>query len=73
MTIEEFDNVGWTGGMYVLYGDETRAVVTVNFIEKLIGLHTPHVLGLDEDGDEVLDVDWVRCENCEIVANLHVN
>jgi hypothetical protein len=73
MTIEEFDKVGWTGGMYVLHSGTTRAIVTVNFIEKLIGLHSDYVLGTDEDGDEVLDVDWVRCENCEIVANLHVN
>lgn len=63
MTIEEFNNTKWHYGMEAVihseaYGTIQRPIVTVNFDQALIGIET--------DGDDK-QLDWFRCENCEIV------
>lgn len=59
MTIEEFDNKSWGAGSTIGYRGFERAVVSVDFQEKLIAF-APYV-------DEQLT--WVRCENAEIIES----
>ncbi len=63
MTIEEFNNTKFYAGMEVvihskLYGSIQRPIASVNFDQALIGIET-------DNDDEQLD--WFRCENCDIV------
>ena len=36
MTIEEFDSLGWSGRMSMMYKGEQHDIVSVCFVEKLI-------------------------------------
>lgn len=64
MTIKEFDEVRWTGGMEIIHKwehegitkEDVRNVCSVDFIEKLIAFNV--------DNDE--DLHWARCENCTL-------
>ncbi|RYF10504.1 MAG: hypothetical protein EOO42_22525 [Flavobacteriales bacterium] len=58
MTIEKFDNTGFTGGMRVRYDGSEYDLVSVDFQEKLIAI--------DEFG-QGHDATWKRCENVEVV------
>lgn len=61
MTIEEFNKTRFSGNMKVKYKERERDLFSVNFAESLIGL-IEDCLGSD-DGD----VEWVRCENVELI------
>jgi hypothetical protein len=54
----EFDNTSWGAGMICLYNLKERDITSVDFTEHLIGL-------VNKDDDEM--VDWVRCENVELL------
>ncbi len=57
MSITEFDDTGWTPGMFARYTDgKVHPVASCDFEEKLVGL-----LGIV--ADEPDEVSWVRCEN----------
>lgn len=66
MTIEQFNNTGWSAGMTVEYRGRERNVASVNFQEKLIGLESLEEPD-EDDPDEDLPFDWVRCENCRLL------
>ena len=53
MTIDEFNNFGWSGNMACTHDGEVRKIISVDFVEKLIAFET-------EDNDQL---SWVRCEN----------
>jgi len=61
MTIEEFNNTGFSGKMQFTYKGRARDLASVNFEEALIGL-VEDCLGSDEG-----DIEWVRCDNAELV------
>lgn len=61
MNIEEFNKTSFTGNMQCKYKGAVRDIFSVNFNEALIGL-VEICLGCD-DGD----IEWVRCENIEII------
>lgn len=54
MTIEQFNNTPFTGGMTAKYQNRTWDIIACDFEEK--------ELCLDADTDTV----WVHCENVEI-------
>lgn len=57
MTIEQFDETKWTGGMRITYREKVYDVCSVNFLEKLVAFNT--------DNDE--DLNWARCENVTLI------
>ena len=61
MTTEEFNKTSFTGNMQIIYKDKLRDLFSVNFSEALIGLVE------NCQGSEEGDVEWVRCENCELI------
>lgn len=58
MTIDEFNNTGFGGGMFAIYRGGKYPISAVAFDEALLAL------------DDVVDggeyPSWVRCENVEI-------
>ncbi len=71
MTIEQFNSTKWGVGMKVhcnpmatAYNPCIAHVVSVDFDQCLIG-----VMKDPESEDE--EVRWLRCESCEIVAELN--
>lgn len=54
MTLNEFDDRYWTNGMTCEYSGARREIVSVDFVERLIGLKSI---------DEPDIIDMVRCEN----------
>lgn len=67
MTQEEFNNTRWGSMMKVRcnpmnmkFEATTEVVVSVNFDQCLIGT-------VDEDLADTSNLNWWRCENCEIV------
>lgn len=62
MTLDQFDKVRWTGNMKAMYRDgKTYDVGSVDFLEQLVGI-LGYAAGADEN-----NLQWVRCENVEIV------
>lgn len=59
MTFKEFDNFDWKLGVKVLYRGDERAVDSVDFAERLVGISS--------ELDDEYEVNWVRCENVEIL------
>lgn len=61
MTISEFDEMKFYHGIKVKYNGNGKVypVEAVDFQEKLIAIQ--------ECEQEDADVDWKRCENCELV------
>ena len=53
MTIDEFNNYGWSGGLVLTYEGEEHDIISVCFTEKLIAFQP-------QDNDQLT---WVRCEN----------
>lgn len=63
MTIEQFENTGFSINTKVIYKGKIYDVVSVDFEENLIAICTSKEdLELDFGG-----IEWKRCENCEIV------
>ena len=62
MTIEEFDQTGFTGGMKCIFQDKEYGIATVDFEERLIGIYEMIPGSESED-----DISWKRCENVEIL------
>ena len=61
MTIEEFNQTGWTAGMTARYTDgETYPIASCDFGEKLVGLK-----GIVQNAPD--EVSWVRCENVTLI------
>jgi hypothetical protein len=58
MTIKEFNETGWSGGMFCLYKGKQHAIGSCDFEEGLVGI-------VDESID---DISWVRCENITLVT-----
>ena len=63
MTIEEFDNTGFTGQMTWMYKGKEYPIYMVDFEERLIAINETQ----SESYDEVTFLDWKRCENVELV------
>jgi len=61
MTIEEFNNTRFTANMQFTYKDRARDLSSVNFQEALIGLVE------DCHGSCDGDIEWVRCDNAELI------
>lgn len=59
MTIEEFDNTRWSGGMKCIYQGKEHKIGAGEFEEKLVGLCVDY-------SDQLA---WVRCENIELIAD----
>jgi len=59
MTIEEFNNTLWAGNMFALYKGVRYQIGASDFEEALVGL-----VGVVQGSD---DLNWVRCENIEVV------
>jgi hypothetical protein len=57
MTKEQFEKQEWKSGMKAKYHGGEFDIVTVNFEESLVGL----------GDDKSEEVNWVRCENIEVV------
>lgn len=60
MTIQEFNNTGFTGGMTAIFKGKEYPIVTVDFEESLIGIDE-NISGAEPD-----TVSWKRCENIEL-------
>ena len=58
MTIEEFNEVGFSGGMHMVYQGVSYEICAVELEEKLIAFQ------LEPDSEQY---SWARCENCEVV------
>lgn len=70
MTIEEFDNIGFTAKSQAVYKGDRYDIACVNFEEKLIGFEDiiDKVFDEEEEEEEELAViNWVRCENCKMI------
>lgn len=61
MTIEEFDKMGFSNKTIIEYKGVNYYVESVDFVEKLIGI--------DFFKDEEYGLNWVRCENTNLVSN----
>lgn len=61
MTITEFDNTGWTPGMFAMYKGDRCPIVSCDFEEKLVAIS-----GVVAYSDEPT---WVRCENIDLESN----
>lgn len=62
MTIEQFNNTGFTGQMNCRYDGYIYAIASVDFEEKLIGIYESI-----EGAESREDISWKRCENIEIL------
>ena len=71
MTIKEFDNQEWTGGMTMTHNKsgQTFHIASPHFTEKIIGGIDIHEESLWCEGDDDLEVYWFRCENITINEN----
>lgn len=67
MTIQEFDKTGFKAEMKAKYKGEIREIATVDFEEKLIGFEDQTEKVFDKEGEELAVINWVRCENCELI------
>lgn len=56
MTIQEFNKQKWGVGMSCIYQEAERDIISVDFIESLVGLK--------EDDS----IQWVRCENINLLT-----
>ena len=56
MTTETFNQTKWHANMKVTYYGQTHHVVSVDFVEQLIGMR-----GVLQSKDE--EILWARCEN----------
>lgn len=57
MTIDQFNETKWTGGMRITYREKIYDVCSVNFLEKLVAFNL--------ENDE--DLNWARCENVTLI------
>jgi len=64
MTLEEFDSTKFASGDKAIYLGCERIIRTVDFTERLIGMI---------DQVNILEIDWVRCENIEYIPSPIVN
>lgn len=62
MTITQFETTRFGNGDKAKYDGEVYPIAQVDFKECLIGL-----LGVCEGGEDD-DINWVRCENIELIA-----
>lgn len=62
MTLEEFDKFHWRSGLVCVYDDKHFNVVSVDFVEQLVGICFDSSGPSDAD-----DISWVRCENVRIL------
>ena len=58
MTIDEFNNTQWHGGMFGIYNGVKYPIASCNFVEALIALDG------ECEGDDTPS--WVRCENVDL-------
>jgi hypothetical protein len=64
MNIEQFKNTMWHPDMWVVYNGEFKYVISVDFIECLVGL-------VDEKKDIPADEwSWARCENIDLIKKV---
>jgi len=63
MTIEQFDNTGFTGQMKCNYKGKEYEIISVDFEERIIAINETQ--SFDDDGFDELY--WKRCENIELV------
>jgi hypothetical protein len=64
MTIEEFNQTQFTGSMQCIFKAKTRDLFSISVDQALIGLVE------DCQGSEAGDIEWVRCENVELINNI---
>jgi hypothetical protein len=65
MTIEEFKQTRFSAKMKVLYKDKECPIISVDFEECLLGIGYNQQFEVDDE------IDWVRCENVELVKDIH--
>lgn len=53
MTLQEFDNTRWSGGMKCTYQGKEHDIGSCDFEERIVGIVV----------DYSDDLQWVRCEN----------
>jgi len=58
MTIDEMNKTGFCSGMKAVYNGESFDIITVDFVE--------HLIGIGDSCDVESPIVWVRCESCEI-------
>jgi len=63
MTIEEFDNTGFTGQMKCEYKGKEYEIISVDFEERIIAIN--EFDSFDDNGAD--DLDWKRCENITLI------
>jgi hypothetical protein len=64
MNIEEFKKTRFHADMWVIYNGEFKYVISVDFVEFLVGL-------VDEKADIPADEwSWARCENIDLVKEV---
>jgi hypothetical protein len=68
MTIDDFNMQKFKAGNKAKYKDLIYDIVSVDFEEKLVGLSDINFFA-QQEGDEDLPVNWVRCENIEFIEN----
>jgi len=60
MDIETFEKTRWKAHMKALYRNKKHIIASVDFAENLVGLE------INEMPD---DINWVRCENIELIES----
>ena len=58
MTVTEFNNTGWSGGMKCDYQDKQYDIGSCDFEEKTVGL-------VDGNTDDIF---WVQCEHVTLTT-----
>ena len=63
MTLDEFDDMRWSGGMRITYKDRPQEfeVAAVCFEERLVAFQDDFMTG------NISDLSWARCENVDVV------
>lgn len=62
MTIDQFDNTGFTGNMRCLFKGKEYPIYSVDFEERLIAINETNREVTDD-----MNFDWKRCENVELL------
>lgn len=67
MTIEQFENTGFSANSKIIYNGKTYDVIMVDFEENLIAIDEFPEDEFPEDEYENKQLSWKRCENCILI------
>lgn len=62
MSIEQFNQTGFTGNMRCRFQGKTYCIASVDFEENLIGIYE-EIQGCDN----LDEISWKRCENIDLI------